>query len=59
MTLEYANVQFDFFSQGAEENYGSLGLYLGADTLIGPLQLGVGLADEGRYSFFLNVGRTF
>lgn len=59
MTLEYANVAFDFFDQGVEENYGAVGAYLGADTLIGPIALGFGHSDEGRYSFFLNIGTAF
>jgi NTE family protein len=58
-TLEYANVKFDLFSQGAQENLGSVGLYLGADTPVGPMQFGAGFSDEGRYSFFLNLGTTF
>jgi NTE family protein len=59
MTFEYANIAFDLFADGNEENLGSIGLYLGADTPIGPTAVGVGFSDQGRYSFFLNIGTTF
>ncbi|MEM9388493.1 MAG: patatin-like phospholipase family protein [Pseudomonadota bacterium] len=59
LSVEYANVAFDLFSQGAEENIGSVGVYLGADTPIGPTSIGIGLSDEGRYAVFLNIGTTF
>jgi NTE family protein len=57
LTLEYANVQLDLLGQ--ERNLGAVGLYLGAATPVGPVQFGVGFSDEGRYSFFLNVGRAY
>ncbi|MEO0422857.1 MAG: patatin-like phospholipase family protein [Pseudomonadota bacterium] len=57
--LEFANVSFDTFAQDAEENFGALSVYIGADTFVGPAFLGIGFSDEGRYNFFLNLGRNF
>jgi NTE family protein len=59
VTLEYANVQFEAFDPLLQRNYGSVGAYLGADTVLGPVFLGAGVSDAGRYTFFLNIGRNF
>ena len=34
-------------------------VYLAADTLIGPVNFGIGVAEQGRYSFYLQIGRVF
>ncbi|MBU2871948.1 patatin-like phospholipase family protein [Colwellia sp. E2M01] len=34
-------------------------VYFGTDTSVGPAALGVGLATDGEYSFFLSVGKNW
>ena len=34
-------------------------LFLGVDTLLGPVYLGAGFEDGGRRAFYLFLGRTF
>lgn len=58
-TLEYADLKLDIFEEGANENGLNGSVYLGADTVIGPFFLGVGLGDSGDTSFFLHFGRGF
>lgn len=58
-TIEYANVSFDIFEQGVSNNIASGSIYLGADTIFGPAFFGAGFAEEGDYSVFLHLGRSF
>jgi outer membrane translocation and assembly module TamA len=34
-------------------------IFLGLDTLVGPLYLATGYDDSGRLAFYLVLGRTF
>ena len=44
-------------SFGSARRQGSL--FLGLDTLLGPVYLGTGFDDEGETAFYLFLGRTF
>ena len=58
-TLEYANVEFDIFEQGLNEDIFAGSVYLGAETILGPAFLGTGFSDDGAFSLFLHFGRAF
>lgn len=58
-TIEYANVSFDLFGQTDNDHFASGSLYLGAETIFGPAFFGAGFAEEGQYSLFLHLGRSF
>ena len=57
-SLEYASVKLDLFVEGEEDDTFNAALYLGAETVVGPLFLGVG-AGSGQTSVFLHFGRGF
>jgi len=59
VTVEYANAAFDLFEEGERANFASGGVYIGAQTLLGPAFFGAGFAEEGQYSLFLHLGRSF
>ena len=44
-------------SVGSAQRHGSV--FLGLDTLLGPVYLGTGFADDGSTGFYLFLGRTF
>jgi NTE family protein len=57
-TLEYGNVaryRTDLFSNGLLNG----SVYFGLDSILGPLYLGVGFAENGRYTGFLTIGSIF
>ena len=57
-TLEYGNVyksRTDLFSDGILNG----SVYLGIDSIIGPLYLGMGFAEGGRRIPFLSIGSIF
>ena len=57
-TLEYGQVaerSSDLFDDGVLNG----SLYVGFDTLVGPLFLGWGFAEAGRRQFTLRLGRAF
>ena len=58
-TVEYANVAFDLFGETDNSHFASGSLYLGAETVFGPAFFGAGFAEEGQYSLFLYLGRSF
>ncbi|MEO0882678.1 MAG: patatin-like phospholipase family protein [Pseudomonadota bacterium] len=58
-TLEYANIEFDVFQDGRSDDVFAGSIYLGADTILGPLYLGTGASDSGAFAVFLHYGRTF
>ncbi|MEM6899037.1 MAG: patatin-like phospholipase family protein [Pseudomonadota bacterium] len=58
-TIEYANVEFDIFEQGLNDDLFSASVYVGAETILGPAFLGTGVSDEGDFSLFLHFGRAF
>lgn len=58
-TIEYANVSFDLLGIDDNDHFASGSLYLGAETIFGPAFFGAGFAEEGQYSLFLHLGRSF
>lgn len=58
-TVEYANVSFDILGVPDNSHFASGSLYLGAETIFGPAFFGAGFAEEGQYSLFLHLGRSF
>ncbi|MEM6412810.1 MAG: hypothetical protein AAF683_14890, partial [Pseudomonadota bacterium] len=58
-TIEYANVEFDIFEQGLNEDLFSGSVYVGAETILGPAFFGTGVSDDGDFSLFLHFGRAF
>ncbi|MEO0883472.1 MAG: patatin-like phospholipase family protein [Pseudomonadota bacterium] len=58
-TIEYANIEFDIFEQGLDDDIFSSSIYIGAETLLGPAFLGTGFSDDGEFSLFLHFGRAF
>ncbi len=59
LSYEVGNVwesRSDARFSGARQN-GSL--FLGLDTLIGPVYLGAGIGEQGDNAFYLFLGRTF
>ncbi|MEM1229017.1 MAG: patatin-like phospholipase family protein [Pseudomonadota bacterium] len=58
-TLEYAEVDLDIFAQGEEESILAGSVYLGAETVLGPFLLGVGVGSDDAFSVFLHFGRGF
>ncbi len=59
VSYEVGNVwqsRSDASFSGARQN-GSL--FLGLDTLIGPVYLGAGIGEQGDNAFYLFLGRTF
>jgi NTE family protein len=57
MTAELGNVWDDEEAVTADSLDPSLSAFFGADTPLGPLILGVGVADEGQSAVFLLLGR--
>ncbi len=62
-TFEFANVELDILSDidgiPEEANTYAGSVYLGGDTIIGPVILGAGIGEGKEYSIFLHVGRAF
>jgi NTE family protein len=57
MTAELGNVWDDEQAVSSSQLDPSLSAFFGADTPLGPLILGVGIADEGQSAVFLLLGR--
>jgi NTE family protein len=59
LSLELGNVwqRRSDISAGSAQRHGSL--FLGLDTLFGPVYLGTGFSDDGETGFYLFLGRTF
>jgi NTE family protein len=59
LSLELGNVwqRRGDISAGSAQRHGSL--FLGLDTLFGPVYLGTGFSDDGDTGFYLFLGRTF
>jgi NTE family protein len=59
VSLELGNVwqRRGDISAGSAQRHGSV--FLGLDTLFGPVYLGTGLSDDGETGFYLFLGRTF
>jgi len=61
LSLEAGDTWYEEHDQHLERRdiiYAS-SVYLAADTLLGPLYLGVGAADNRYYSIYLSLGRSF
>lgn len=58
-SLEAGNVYADFEDVDWQDLRIGGSLFLGVDTLIGPLYFGYGLTDGGDHSAFLVIGRQF
>ncbi|MET0164209.1 MAG: patatin-like phospholipase family protein, partial [Vicinamibacterales bacterium] len=59
LSLEAGNVWED----RSDASFGDLrkdgSLFLGVDTLLGPVYLGAGFDEDGKHAFYLFLGRTF
>jgi len=59
MSLETGNV----WDRRGDASFGSLrhdaSVFLGLDTLLGPVYVGSGFDDKGQHAFYLFLGRTF
>jgi hypothetical protein len=57
-TIEFTKIQNDSERIGDQDLITSGSLFFGGDTPLFPIYLGVGLADTGDKSVYLNVGRV-
>ena len=58
-SLEYGGVYEDLDDFGARHNFVASALFAGADTPLGPLYLGYGMAEGGNRSLYLFLGQNF
>jgi NTE family protein len=58
-SIEYGNVWQDSSDIALDDGIFNGSLFLGADTPIGPLYMGLGLAEGGKHSLFLYLGPAF
>ncbi|MGA8095189.1 MAG: hypothetical protein WB823_13095, partial [Steroidobacteraceae bacterium] len=59
MSLEAGNVWQNMSGAKFTNLHEDASIFLGADTLLGPVYLGTGYDDHGNESFYLFLGRTF
>ncbi len=59
MSVEAGNVWQNMSDAKFTNLHKNASLFLGADTLLGPVYLGSGFDDRGNQSFYLFLGRTF
>jgi NTE family protein len=59
MSLEAGNVWQNMSDAKFTNLHEDASIFLGADTLLGPVYLGTGYDDHGNQSFYLFLGRTF
>jgi NTE family protein len=59
MSLEAGNVWQNMADAKFTNLHEDASIFLGADTLLGPVYLGTGYDDHGNESFYLFLGRTF
>ena len=59
MSVEAGNVWQNMADAKFTNLHKNASLFLGADTLLGPVYLGSGFDDRGNQSFYLFLGRTF
>lgn len=57
--LEAAHLELDFLGDGVSGASYSGGVYLGLDTVVGPVILGGAIGEEGAGGVFLHVGSSF
>ncbi|MGI9334849.1 MAG: patatin-like phospholipase family protein [Gammaproteobacteria bacterium] len=58
-SIEYGGVYADLGTIESDESFAAGSLFLGADTPIGPLYLGLGMAEGGNRAAYLFLGRSF
>jgi NTE family protein len=58
-TLEYGGAWSKRQEVSAETALGSLGLFIGADTPLGTLQIGFAAAEGGQQNYYARLGRVF
>ncbi len=58
-TVEYGNVFQDRNAIGFKEGIFASSVFLGIDTIIGPIYIAYGLTDTNRQNYYLALGRTF
>lgn len=59
VSLEAGNVWQDRSQAGFNNLRKDASLFLGVDTLLGPVYLGAGFEEGGQHAFYLFLGRTF
>lgn len=57
--LEYGGAWRDRDDINADNSLGSASIFFGADTPIGPLQVGVGATDRGQVTYYTRIGHLF
>lgn len=58
-TLEYGGAWSERGQVSAETALGSFGIFIGADTPLGTLQIGFAAAERGRQNYYARLGRVF
>jgi NTE family protein len=59
ISLELGNVWQDSSEIGSDGTILAVSLFLGADTFVGPLYIGLGQTNEGDNAFYLFLGQPF
>jgi NTE family protein len=59
VSLEAGNVWENPYDVDVTRLYPAGSAFLGGDTPLGPVYLGVGFSEGGRYAFYLQLGRVF
>ena len=55
-TLQYGNIVTERDELSLENGIGSAAIWAGWKTILGPIYVGYGIADNGSDSFYLNIG---
>ena len=57
--LEYGGAYDEEDDINVDNSIGSGSVFFAVDTPIGPLQLGIGAADNGQFSYYARIGHLF
>ena len=57
--LEYGGAWRDFDDASSDNSIFSGSVFLGVDSPLGPVQLGVGISSEGYKNIYYRIGRMF
>jgi NTE family protein len=57
--LEYGGAWMDRDDINASNSIGSASIFFGADTPLGPFQIGFGATDKGHMSYYTRIGHLF